>query len=61
MSQSAEKIADKLIAQSRGILTKNRWKEAVDIITLPIPVPHVMPIETYRERFGACLERNNDH
>jgi hypothetical protein len=48
---SSAKIADRLIADSRGILTTNRWKDAADIIVCPIPVPHVMAIETYQDRF----------
>lgn len=50
MTDSA-KIADRLIANSRGILTPNRWKDAADIIVCPIPVPHVMSIKTYEDRF----------
>lgn len=56
---NSSKIADRLIAESRGILTPNRWKEAADIITLPVPVPHVMPIKNYCVLVGA-QQRNDD-
>jgi hypothetical protein len=54
---SATKIADMMIADSRGILSKPH-KPAPDTITLTVcpsgyVIPHVMPIETYRARFGA--------
>lgn len=47
---SAAKIADALIAQSRGILTVP-GKPSAD--TLTVPVPHVMSVAAYNERFGA--------
>lgn len=53
----ASKIADAMIADSRGILSKSD-KPAPDTITLTVcpsgyVIPHVMPIETYRAKFGA--------
>jgi len=55
MTDSA-KIADALIAGSRGILTKPSKPNADSLYWPPSPAPidlHVMPIETYRARFGA--------
>jgi len=55
MTNSA-KIADALIAGSRGILTKPGKPSADSLYWPPPPAPldlHVMPIETYRARFGA--------
>ena len=42
----ASKVANALIAHSRGILTKPQ-KEAADTIT--VAVPHVMTLEAFRE------------
>jgi len=54
---SVAKIADAMIADSRGILSKS-YKPESDTITLTVypsgyVIPHVMPIETYRAKFGA--------
>jgi len=47
---NSTKIADALIAHSRGILTRPQ-KEASD--TLTFAVPHVMTQEKYRALAGA--------
>lgn len=47
---NAEKIAIGLIEHSRGILTLP-GKPSAD--TLTVPVPHVMSVAAYNERFGA--------
>lgn len=56
---SSAKIADRLIAHSRGILTANRGPVAPDVIVCPIPVPHVMAIETYQDRFLIAMAEPN--
>lgn len=60
MSNSG-KIADRLIhlsmvGSSRGIITL-AGKPSADTLTVSLPIPHVMPIAAYNERFGAKGEK----
>jgi hypothetical protein len=54
---NTSRIADKLIAHSRGILSLAKTKPDADTVTIVLQpgsgVPHVMPIAAYEERFGA--------
>lgn len=45
---NTQKIADKLIAASRGILSRPEKPQPVTL-----PVPHVMSVAAYEKRFGA--------
>lgn len=45
---NSQKIADKLIAASRGILSRPDKTQPIQA-----PVPHVMSVAAYEKRFGA--------
>lgn len=54
---NSQKIVDRMLAlslicDSRGILTLP-GKPSADTLTVAIPVPHVMSVAAYNERFGA--------
>lgn len=49
---TTQQIADAMIRDSRGIITAP-GKPSADTLTVAIPVPHVMSVAAYNERFGA--------
>lgn len=55
MNYSSQKIADKLIATSRGILSRPSGPLAPPS-QLSRPDCHVMTIEAYKARFGAATD-----
>ena len=62
MKPNAAKIADAMIAESRGIITKPRQK-AADTIQATVTasgyvMPHVMSIDAYKARFNASSKQD---